>query len=98
MCAIQLLERCRVAVPATLRQLEVDRSHVFCRLRRVCSRGGLPGNRPSHSGTYCEEDGCGGRQVRRPCQRIDEKLRTRLGPTSIDSARSNSRFSCRLPP
>jgi hypothetical protein len=28
-CAIQLLERCRVAVPATLRQLEVDRSHIF---------------------------------------------------------------------
>jgi hypothetical protein len=28
-CAIQLLERCRVAVPAALRQLEVNRSHIF---------------------------------------------------------------------
>jgi hypothetical protein len=27
--AIQLLERRRIAVPAALRQLEVDRSHIF---------------------------------------------------------------------
>jgi hypothetical protein len=28
-CAIQLLECCRIAVPAALRQLEVGRSHIF---------------------------------------------------------------------
>ena len=48
MCAIQLLERCRIAMPAALRQLEVDRSHISCRVRRARGRDGLPGYRPGH--------------------------------------------------
>jgi hypothetical protein len=41
-CAIQLLECVCVTMPATLRQLEIDRSHVSVRVRRARCGGGLP--------------------------------------------------------
>jgi hypothetical protein len=39
---IQLLEGRRIATPATLGQLEINRSHVSCGVRRAGCGGGLP--------------------------------------------------------
>jgi hypothetical protein len=46
--AIELLERRRVAVPATLGQLEIDCSHVSCGVRRAVCCGGLPRGGSGH--------------------------------------------------